>query len=248
MDIYQKYGMWYDLIYSWRNYDAEADAIRSYVRKYACRPIRRILDLACGTGTLTAKLADEYAVTGIDASPCMIKSAWEKYGDRAHFILGDFMRIPFRAGIKFDAVFCLFNGFGYILTDEAIARFLAGIKRVIADRGMLVLDFWHNTEACRGTSGLVQFGNRALGGRQIARGKFDVRTCIYDCSFEVNIHANGQLLDRFFEKHTVRTYSIPEMRHYLRDAGFEMKAVYEERTLRAPTHDTCELSSVSTLI
>ena len=50
----------------------------------------RILDIGCGTGTLTAQIARQGAhVTGIDRSRDMIESAKEKYADLRFELLKD---------------------------------------------------------------------------------------------------------------------------------------------------------------
>lgn len=53
---------------------------------------RRVVDLGCGPGPLTAGLATRWpqaSIVGIDASPAMIDQALERAGDRIHFELGD---------------------------------------------------------------------------------------------------------------------------------------------------------------
>jgi len=63
----------------------------------------RILDLGCGTGTLTAQIARQGAqVTGIDRSAAMIESAQEKYVD-LRFLVADGQELSYES--EFDAVF-----------------------------------------------------------------------------------------------------------------------------------------------
>jgi ubiquinone/menaquinone biosynthesis C-methylase UbiE len=53
-----------------------------YIEKHFTRlryPIRTVLDLACGTGTLTCLLAERgYEMIGVDLSPDMLAEAAEK--------------------------------------------------------------------------------------------------------------------------------------------------------------------------
>jgi len=63
----------------------------------------KILDLGCGTGTLTAQIARQGAhVTGVDHSPEMIESAREKYSGVV-FAVADGQALTYPA--EFDAVF-----------------------------------------------------------------------------------------------------------------------------------------------
>lgn len=63
----------------------------------------RILDLGCGTGHLTAKIAESGAhLIGIDSSPEMIREAWENYPD-IEFRIADARDFSFED--RFDAAF-----------------------------------------------------------------------------------------------------------------------------------------------
>jgi trans-aconitate methyltransferase len=67
------------------------------------KPGERILDLGCGTGQLTAKIAEAGAeVMGLDASPEMIGQARQNFPGIS-FVLEDAARMSFHS--EFDAVF-----------------------------------------------------------------------------------------------------------------------------------------------
>jgi trans-aconitate 2-methyltransferase len=67
------------------------------------QPGERVLDLGCGTGHLTARIAARGAwVIGMDASPAMVEQARRNYPD-LHFLVGDAR--DFRFSEPFDAVF-----------------------------------------------------------------------------------------------------------------------------------------------
>lgn len=56
------------------------------------RPVRRAVDLGCGTGELTSQLADRLSVesmTGIDRSPAMLAEAERHRGPGVEFVRGD---------------------------------------------------------------------------------------------------------------------------------------------------------------
>lgn len=70
-------------------------------------PGLRLLDIACGTGVMTAALLARGAiVTGIDLSPAMIEIAKRKHGAAAEFHAGDVLDFtggPFEAALLFNA-------------------------------------------------------------------------------------------------------------------------------------------------
>src|SRR3954467_11169915 len=73
------------------------------VAQLAPRPGERVLDLGCGTGTLTAQIAQQGAlVTGVDRSTEMIAAAREKYAG-LRFEVVDGQALDFSG--EFEAVF-----------------------------------------------------------------------------------------------------------------------------------------------
>lgn len=75
----------------------------SLLELLAAKPGERILDLGCGTGQLTEKIAQTGAnVEGIDSSPAMIATALQNY-PHLHFRVAD--AINFQVDQLFDAVF-----------------------------------------------------------------------------------------------------------------------------------------------
>ncbi|MBN1673531.1 MAG: methyltransferase domain-containing protein [Kiritimatiellae bacterium] len=101
----------------------------------------RVLDLACGTGTLTLALAGAVgrngSVTGIDASAGMIKAARLKRAaagyDHVEFLQSDIGRVMdhFRDGY-FDAVTC-----GWAIGYGRPCRLLAQIRRKLKPGGLI---------------------------------------------------------------------------------------------------------------
>ncbi len=96
----------------------------------------RILDVGCGTGQLTAKIAAAGAdVTGIDFSPEMIGQARQNYPG-VRFVLGDVAAMQFNE--EFDAIFS--NAALHWMLDAArvadsMARALRAGGRLVAEMG-----------------------------------------------------------------------------------------------------------------
>jgi trans-aconitate methyltransferase len=95
----------------------------------------RILDLGCGTGHLTAKIAETGAlVVGVDRSPEMIRQAKEKYPS-LQFEVMDAREIQLDG--NFDAVFSNAT-LHWIMEPE---RAIAGIKKSLRPGGRFVAEF-----------------------------------------------------------------------------------------------------------
>ena len=99
------------------------------------KPGERILDLGCGTGHLTARIAETGAeVVGIDRSPEMIRQAKEKYPS-LRFEVMDAREITLDG--SFDAVFS--NATLHWIAEPE--RVIAGIKKLLRPRGRFVAEF-----------------------------------------------------------------------------------------------------------
>ncbi|MBU2547207.1 MAG: methyltransferase domain-containing protein [Proteobacteria bacterium] len=102
------------------------------------RGTERILDLGCGDGTLTSRLADLVPngdVTGIDASQGMIDAARPKERSHLRFILMDIDRIDFDE--RFDIVFS--NATLHWVKDHR--RLLKNVRRALRPGGRLRFNF-----------------------------------------------------------------------------------------------------------
>jgi trans-aconitate methyltransferase len=96
----------------------------------------RILDVGCGTGQLTHKIAESGAqVTGLDSSPDMIGQARQNY-PAIKFVLGDAAAMQFAE--EFDAAFSN-AALHWMLNPEAVAhamfRALRSGGRLVAEMG-----------------------------------------------------------------------------------------------------------------
>jgi trans-aconitate methyltransferase len=122
---------------SWdaRTYDAAfgfvAEGGADLVELLDPRPGERVLDLGCGTGRLTAALAEAGAeAVGVDADPAMIARAREQFPE-LRFELADGERLdsdPGRWGGPFDAVFSN-AALHWMTRPEAVLRGVAALVR-----------------------------------------------------------------------------------------------------------------------
>jgi ubiquinone/menaquinone biosynthesis C-methylase UbiE len=140
---YDRWARVYDVL--WRRYTEKTLPVLQ--RAAAVRSGERVLDLACGTGTLAARLdgsVPDLRLVGVDLSPAMVERARQKLGTRPGLRVerADAHDLPFD-GASFDAVLCA-NTFHYF---SAPATVLAEARRVLHPGGRLVLldwcrDFW----------------------------------------------------------------------------------------------------------
>src|SRR3989304_4338464 len=112
----------YDHIYRDKDYDEECRLLKRLFGEYAAKPVRRILDLGCGTGNHAIRLAaDGYDVGGVDLSRDMLRIAEQKAQERGVSLRWHQADIrDLSLGEKFDAVLMMFAVLGYQLENADV--------------------------------------------------------------------------------------------------------------------------------
>lgn len=203
---------------------------------------RRMLDVACGTGTLALLLADEgWTCVGLDASEAMLAEASDKAESaevqQVDFVQGDMRRIPDAGGAvqfnSFDLATCVYDSLNYLMTSDDLLACFQGVAWALAPGGLFVGDL--------NTRHFLEFDWGELeiqehpGYVQIGQSHFDADK---DCSTLVLTGFIGDDMhgyERFDETHVERAYPPEQISALLEQAGLRIDGVYDSFTLQAPT-------------
>jgi SAM-dependent methyltransferase len=124
------------------NRKGEVDFLVHCFKRYARRPVKRVLDIACGTGPHLARLADRgYAMAGLDLSPANIaflRERLEAKDQRAELVVGDMT--DFRLKRPVDAAICMQDSQGHLLTNDQLIAHLRVTARALKRGGLYVFD------------------------------------------------------------------------------------------------------------
>jgi SAM-dependent methyltransferase len=136
--MYRDSARYYDAIYSFKDYGAEAAAVSAQISAH--KPdAATLLDVACGTGAHLAHFAREYRVEGIDLSEEQLAIARARLpGIELH--QGDMT--TFDLGKTFDAVTCMFSSIGYVGTLDGLDAAIGRMAAHLAPGGVLVVEPW----------------------------------------------------------------------------------------------------------
>jgi SAM-dependent methyltransferase len=88
-----RYPKYFEVAYAFRDIPGEAGAIAAIIEQYSAIPVRRLLELGCGTAPHLEALADRgYHYVGLDRSPEMLAYARRKAGAYARRKAGAYAR------------------------------------------------------------------------------------------------------------------------------------------------------------
>lgn len=210
----------YDAIMADINYGDWAEFILDYARDVSLGPVSpspaTALDLACGTGALTAELqARGLSVTGLDASAEMLEVARERLpGTR--LVQADLR--DFELGERFDLVTCVFDSLNNLTRDGDLGRALQRMAAHLSPGGLLAFDVNTRTGVRDLWEGEVMEGLAPMpGGREVHYHW----SHHYDPEAQLGtVQAVCRVGDReFIELHTERGYDVADLEPLLWASG-----------------------------
>lgn len=235
MASYEALAASYDELTEDVDYLRRADFIEKLFRR-ARLPVHTLLDLACGTGTMTRLFTERgYELIAVDASAEMLMEAREKAQDIAGvpplFLQQSMPRLDLYGTV--DAAICCLDSLNYLMTEREVRRTFERLRLFIAPGGALVFDV-HGRSKLEAMDGQVFLDER------------DDVYCVWRTEFRrdrlfygVDIFraADGGVWERSFEEHRQRWYAPETLTRWLEDAGFCDVRTYGDCRMRRPRPD-----------
>ncbi len=181
-----------------------------------------ILDLGCGTGTLTEMFAElGYDMMGIDMSPDMIQVAIEKREVSENdimYLCQDMRELELYCTVG--TILCVCDSINYLLEPKEVMETLKRVNNYLYPKGLFIFDF--------NTSYKYE---KVIGNTTIAESRetcsfiwdnfYDAESGINEYDLTIFVQEDDDLFRRFQEVHYQRGYSFEEMRSYVEKAGLE---------------------------
>lgn len=139
---YSSLSLFYDAFMQDVDYGAWCDFYEECFRKFSTVNVERIVDIGCGTGSITVPMAARgYKMTGLDLSEEMLALAAKKAEDAGADIrfLGADMR-SFNLGFRADAAICSFDCVNYLLKTDDVEAALFRAHENIEKGGVFIFD------------------------------------------------------------------------------------------------------------
>ena len=241
MEAYTSFAAVYDTFMDNVPYEEWGTYIHSMLCKYGVRE-GIVLDLGCGTGTMTELLAGYgYDMIGVDNSEDMLELAMEKRMDSGHdilYLLQDMREFELFGTVR--AVVSVCDSVNYVTDPEELKEVFRLVNNYLDPGGIFLFDF--NTEykyrevmgdcTIAEDRGLCSFiwDNTYYEEEKI--NEYDLTLFIReDIKAESgDTGANGELYRKFRETHYQRAYTLDGMKQLLKEAGLLFLAAYDMDT------------------
>ncbi len=232
MDAYKELAGSYDQLTWDVDYDAVVDFYFEILVREGLKP-RTAVDLACGTGSVTKRLAEKgLQIIGVDLSEEMLTAAQEKCMEMECpplFVRQNLRDLTLPRGV--DLAVCALDSLDYITEPADCAQAIRRIYRALNPGGIFIFDV-NTPEKLRAMDGQV-FLDETEDTYCVWRGEFDKEANI--CSYGMDLfRRQGDVWHRSFEEHREYAYSREQLTDYLRAAGFTKIEVYADRLFETP--------------
>ena len=232
MSSYDALAASYDGLMADGVYRRRADYLEKLFQKSRI-PVHTVLDLACGTGTMTWLLTRRgYEVIGVDGSEDMLAAAMGKGGPAGGvppvFLHQSMPRLDLYGTV--DAAVCCLDSLNYLTDPKDVQRTFQRLHLFVAPGGMLVFDV--NTVAKLAALDGQVFLDENEDTYCVWRTEYHRGLCTY--YMDLFRRRGDGAWRRSAELHRQRAYTVEQLTAWLRESGFTDIRAYGDMRLRRP--------------
>jgi SAM-dependent methyltransferase len=188
-----------------------------------------ILDICCGTGTLTSLMASDFDMIGIDFSLEMLDIAKEKGNSDKILYLNQEMT-DFELYGTVDACYSSLDSINYILNEKDLEKHFLLVKNYLNLGGLYIFDISTKYKFIN-ILGENSFVDEIDDTMFVWQNYFknDLNTMYLDIFYKENGHYN-----RISETHIEKAYSVLEIKRMVIKFGFKIEGIYDNLSFNPP--------------
>jgi len=251
MSVYTGFARMYDELMTNIPYEKWGTYISNILkRKLTEKESPLVVDLACGTGTMTLLLSKMgYDMIGIDLSTDMLAEAQQKTYEAEQnilFLAQDMRQLDLFGTV--DAAICVCDGINYIIEPKELDTVFDRVRLFLNPDGVFIFDM--NTEyKFKEFLSNQSFEDKAKSGASYEwDNTYDEKTKINEYRVLFYDHTgqeDQEEIDSFTEVHKQRAYDRDDVVKKLLCAGFNKVTVYHEYTEEPPKPDSLKLTYIA---
>ena len=236
----------YDKLNADIDYSSWADFVESCFDKYLAARPELVLDLACGTGSMTLELASRgYDMIGVDGSEDMLSVAYERSEGKGILYLCQDMRSFELYGTVGAALSCL-DSINYLLSEDDLKKTFSLVHNYLDPDGLFLFDM--NTpykfENIYSDNAYVLEDEMVYGDGEETAAVFCGWQNQYDresgiCDFYLSVFEedeDGRYI-RSDEHQRERCYTLESVKRLLGESGFEFIGCFSDFDFSEPKAD-----------
>ena len=239
MEAYTNFAEVYDLFMDNIPYEDWCSYVTGLLKGHGVKD-GLVLDLGCGTGSLTELLADAgYDMIGVDNSEDMLQIAMDKRAESGKdilYLLQDMREFELYGTVK--AVLSICDCINYILEYKDLVEVFRLVNNYLDPGGVFIFDLntVYKYESVMGDTTIAEDREECS---FIWDNFYDEDTKINEYDLSLFIREEEDLYRKYMETHYQRAYTIDEIKKALKEAGLEFIQAYDAFT-REPVKDTSE--------
>jgi SAM-dependent methyltransferase len=252
LSAFAAYARYYDLLYSDKDYNAEAAYIKRLLAEFA-PDARSILDIGCGTGTHARGLAESgYCVHGVDISGAMLERATQmqqtldpQLAARLEFTQGDAR--DFDLGKKFPVVVSLFHVMSYQTSNDDLLAAFASARRHLVTGGIFIFDCWYGPGVLTDRPRVVRktYADEEVTLDRLAEPLMDAEANTVRVDYTLTVSDESASRKTIRESHMLRYLFTPEVQMILATNNLTLVSSREWMTDKAPGFDSWNVCYVA---
>ena len=234
MDAYTVFAEIYDLFMEETPYQDWCAYLTDYLKKNGIAD-GLVLDLGCGTGTLTTLLAEKgYDMIGVDLSEDMLDRALEKRdsaGQDILYLCQDMCSFELYGTVR--AVVCVCDSLNYVTEEADLLQVFKLVNNYLDPGGLFLFDM-NTLYKYQVLLGDHVFAENRDEGSFIWENHYDPEQQINEYAMTFYLREEHDKYQRFEEYHYQRAYTRETIERLLREAGLELLSVYDDYSGRPP--------------
>jgi SAM-dependent methyltransferase len=238
LDKYTDFASVYDILMDHIPYGKWADYIDNILKQNGTTK-GLVLELGCGTGTMTRRMAAKgYDMIGIDLSEEMLSLARQRSAgmeDGILYLCQDMREFELYGTVA--AVFCVCDSINYMLTPEDLSKVFRLVSNYLDTDGLFIFDMdtrYLYEEVLGDNTSIMNHE----AGDFIWENSFYPEEMINEVNLTLFLKKENSLYKKHEETHVRRAYKVDTIKNLLDGAGLDMIGAYHELTYEEPRPDS----------
>lgn len=237
MDAYTSFASVYDMFMDNVPYEQWSGYLVSLLQEYGIED-GLVLDLGCGTGSLTEQLAKKgYDMIGVDNSSDMLEIAMDKKaasGLDILYLMQDMRDFELYGTVK--AVVSICDSMNYILSEDELTTVFRLVNNYLDPGGIFIFDL--NTIYKYSLMGDATIAENREEGSFIWENSYYEEDRMNEYDLTLFIRQESGLYEKYEETHYQKAYELETVKQLLADAGMEYICAYDAFTREQPRDDS----------